>query len=67
MLSYITKKEGIHMIETLTNYKKLLELKELNDKEIKENEILINDNYQKWINLKDKEEILDKEIKKLNK
>ena len=66
MLSYITKKEGIYMIETLTNYKKLLELREINEKEIQENKQLITDNYQKWSNTKDKEEVLDLEIKSLN-
>ena len=66
MLSYITKKEGIYMIETLTNYKKLLELREINEKEIQENKQLFTDNYQKWSNTKDKEEVLDLEIKSLN-
>jgi len=55
------------MIETLTNYKKILELREINEKQIKKNEQLIRENYQKWLNVKDKEETLDSEIKALNK
>ena len=38
------------MTETLTDYKKLLELREINEKEIQENRILINDNTQKLFN-----------------
>ena len=54
------------MTEYLKNYKKLLELREINEKEIQENKQLITDNYQKWSNTKDKEEVLDLEIKSLN-
>ena len=54
------------MTETLTNYKKLLELREINEKQIKKNEQLIRENYQKWSDTKDKEENLDREIKLLN-
>ena len=66
MVSYITKKEEIHMVEYLKKYKKLLELKEINEKEIQENKQLIRENHQKWSNTKDKEEVLDSEIKFLN-
>lgn len=55
------------MTEYLTNYKRLLELKEINEKEIQKNKQLITDNYQKWLDIKDKEETLDTEIKTLNK
>ena len=55
------------MIETLTNYKRLLELREINEKEIQKNKQLITDNYQKWSDTKDKEETIDTEIKSLNK
>lgn len=55
------------MTEYLINYKRLLELKEINEKEIQENKQLITDNYQKWLDVKDKEETLDTEIKALNK
>ena len=53
------------MTEYLINYKKLLELKEINEKEIKENEQLITDNSQKLFNTKEQEKKLNKEIKKL--
>ena len=55
------------MTEYLINYKKLLELEDINEKEIQENEQIIRENYQKWSNTKDKEETLDTEIKTLNK
>lgn len=55
------------MTEYLINYKKLLELEDINEKEIQENEQIIRENYQKWSNTKDKEETLDSEIKVLNK
>lgn len=55
------------MIETLTNYKKLLELKEINEKEIQKNEQLITENSKNWSNTKNEEENLDEELKILNK
>ena len=54
------------MVEYLRNYKKLLELKEINEKEMQENTQLITNNYQKWSNTKNKEETIDTEIKSLN-
>lgn len=54
------------MTEYLTTYKKMLELKEIKEKEIEENQKVINDNYQKWLDIKDKEETIDSEIKILN-
>ena len=54
------------MVEYLKKYKKLLELRDINEKQIKKNEQLIRENYQKWLNVKDKEETLDSEIKALN-
>lgn len=55
------------MVETLTNYKKLLELKEINEKEIQKNEQLITENSKNWSNTKNEEENLDEELKILNK
>lgn len=54
------------MVEYLKNYKKLLELKEINEKETQKNTQLIRENHQKWSDTKDKEEVLDSEIKSLN-
>ena len=55
------------MTEYLSNYKRLLELKEINEKEIQENEQLITDNSKKWLNEKVNEENLNTEIKELTK
>ena len=55
------------MVEYLKNYQKLLELKEINEQEIKENQSLIDETNQKWAEEKEKESNIDLEIKTLNK
>lgn len=55
------------MIIYLKDYQKLLELQKNNDKQIKEKKLLIDDNCQKWIEEKGKEENLNKELSTLNK
>ena len=55
------------MIIYLKDYKKLLELQKNNDKQIKEKKLLIEDNCQKWIDVKKFEENLNKELSTLNK
>ena len=45
------------MTEYLKNYKKLLELGDINEKEIKENEQLITDNSQKLFNTRERSKI----------
>ena len=41
------------MVEYLKNYKKLLELQKKNQKEIDDNELLYDANYQKWNKVKE--------------
>lgn len=53
------------MTEYIKNYQKLLELEDINEKEITKNEQIIRENYQKWSNTKEQEKKLNKEIKKL--
>lgn len=54
------------MVEYLKNYQKLLELQKNNQKAIKDIELIINKTNQKWAEEKEKEEILNLEIQKLN-
>jgi len=54
------------MVEYLKNYQKLLELKEINEQEIKENQSLIDETNQKWSEAKEQEETLNIELEKLN-
>ena len=53
------------MLDYLNKYKKLLEQKEINEQEIKENQLLIDENLQKWQDETDKELDLYSEIKLL--
>ena len=53
------------MLDNLNKYKKLLEQKEINEQEIKENQLLIDENLQKWQDETDKELDLYSEIKLL--
>ena len=54
------------MLDYLKNYKKLLELKETNQKEIQENKLLIDENLKKWIDETAKETNLNSELETLN-
>lgn len=53
------------MLDNLNKYKKLLEQKEINEQEIKENQLLIDENLQKWTDEIAKETNIDSEIKLL--
>lgn len=45
------------MIEYLKKYQRLLELLETNKKQTEENQKLIDDNYKKWFDTKEKNRI----------
>lgn len=54
------------MVEYLKKYKELLKQLEINENEREENKLLLDENYTKWEETKDKKEKLELEIKKLN-
>ena len=54
------------MKEYLENYKQLLKLLETNKNKIQENQTLLDENYQKWNDIKEKQEKLDLELSELN-
>lgn len=55
------------MLDYLKKYKELLELKKTIQKEIDNNELILDNNYQKWTKTKEKVENISLEIKILNK
>jgi len=55
------------MIEYLKKYQRLLELLETNKKQTEENQKLIDDNYKKWFDTKEKKSNIDLQIKELYK
>ena len=58
-------KEGACMIEYLKKYQRLLEQLETNKKQTEENQTLIDNNYKKWFEIKEKESNIDLQIKEL--
>lgn len=55
------------MIEYLKKYKELLKQLEINKNKIQENELLLDENYRKWSDSKNKLDKLELEISELNK
>jgi len=55
------------MVEYLKEYKKLLELKEINEQKLEKNKILIDENLQKWNETAEQEVTIQLELQNINR